>query len=64
MTRVISMHGVDHLKPMLWDNQEGQDGEGGRRGVQDGGIRVHPWLIHVDVCQKPPQYCKVSLQVK
>ena len=26
---------------------------------------VHPWLIHVDVWQKPPQYCKViSLQLK
>ena len=20
---------------------------------------VHPWVIHVDVWQKPPQYCKV-----
>ena len=42
MTRVFSMHGVEHLKPMLWDNQEGQDGEGGRRGVQDGGTHLHP----------------------
>jgi len=26
---------------------------------------VHPWLIHVNVWQKPPQYCKVtSLQLK
>ena len=26
---------------------------------------VHPWLIHVSVWQKPPQYCKViSLQLK
>ena len=24
----------------------------------------HPWLIHVNVWQKPPQYCKViSLQL-
>ena len=38
--------------------------EGGR-GVQDGGLHVHPWLICVDVWQKPPQYCKViSLQLK
>ena len=29
------------------------------------GKHVHPWLIHVDVWQKPPQYCKViSLQLK
>ena len=29
------------------------------KGVQDGGTHVHPWLIHVYVWQKPPQYCKV-----
>ena len=30
-----------------------------------GGTHVHPWLIHVDVWQKPPQYCKVIiLQLK
>ena len=34
------------------------------RKVQDGGTHVHVWLIHVDVWQKPPQYCKViSLQL-
>ena len=28
-------------------------------------IEVHPWLIHVNVWQKPLQYCKViSLQLK
>ena len=27
------------------------------------GTHVNPWLIHVNVWQKPPQYCKViSLQ--
>ena len=26
---------------------------------QDGGTHVHPWLIHVDLLQKAPQYCKV-----
>ena len=35
------------------------------RGVQDGGTHVHPLLIHVNLWQKPPQYCKViSLQLK
>ena len=30
-----------------------------------GETHVHPWLIHVDVWQKSPQYCKViSLQLK
>ena len=29
------------------------------------GTCVYPWLIHVNVWQKPPQYCKViSLQLK
>ena len=34
-------------------------------GVQDGKTHAHPWLIHVDVWQKTPQYCKViSLQLQ
>ena len=29
------------------------------------GTHVHPWLIHVNVWQKPLQYCKaISLQLK
>ena len=29
------------------------------------GTHVHPWLIHVNIWQKPIQYCKViSLQLK
>ena len=48
---------------MHWDDPEGWDGEGGGREEQ--GTHVHPWLIHVNVGQKPPQYCKViSLQLK
>ena len=39
------------------DDPETWDGEGGGRGVQD--VHVHPWLIHVNVWQKPPRYCKV-----
>ena len=49
---------------MLFDNPEGWGGERGGRGVQDGETHVYPWVIHVDVWQKPPQYCKViSLQL-
>ena len=60
-----SMHETGHSKPVHWDNPEGWDGEGGGRGVQDGEAHVHPWLTHVNVWQKPPQYCKViSLQLK
>ena len=39
---------------------------GGRwEGGSGWGTHVHPWLIHVNLWQKPPQYCKViSLQLK
>ena len=49
---------------MRWENPEGWDGEGGRRGGSGWGTHVNPWLIHVNVWQKPLQYCKVvSLQL-
>ena len=36
----------------------------GGKGGSGWGTHVHPWLIHVNVWQKPPQYCKViSLQL-
>ena len=44
----------------------GRDGEGGGRRVWDWGgtTHVHPWLIHVNVWQKPSQNRKiVSLQL-
>jgi len=64
MTRASSMHEEGHSKLILGDNFEGWGREGGRRGVHDGGTHVHPWLIHANVWQKPPQYCKViSLQL-
>ena len=50
MTSASSMHDVGHPKSELCDNPEGQGGEGGGRGVQDGGrTHVHLWPIHVDV---------------
>ena len=39
------------------DEPEEWDGEGGRTEGQDGGTHVHPWLIHVNARQNPPQYC-------
>ena len=34
-------------------------GWGGRwGGFQGGSTHVHPWLIHVDVWQKPPYFVK------
>ena len=65
MTSTSSMHEAGHSKLVLRDNPEGSGGKGGGRGAQDGGTRVHPWLIHVDVRKKPPKYCKVTiLQLK
>ena len=47
-----------------WEDPEGWAGEGGGSGDRDGEIRVNPWLIHVNIWQKPLQYCKViSLQL-
>ena len=65
MTSANLMDETGNSKLVLWNNPEGWLGEGGGRGVQDAGTHVHPWLIHVNVWQKPPQYCKViSLQLK
>ena len=65
MTSANLMHEAGHSKLVLWNNPQGWGGEGGAKGVQDGGTHVHLWLIHVDVWQKPPQYCKVIiLQLK
>ena len=37
MTSASSTHETGHPKPVLLDNPEGQGGEGGGKGVQDGG---------------------------
>ena len=41
-------------------------GWGGRwDGGSGWGTHVHSWMIHVNVWQKPPQYCKlINLQLK
>ena len=63
MTSPSLMHGIGHSKPLHWDNPGGCDEEGCGRGSW-WRTYVHPWLIHVNVWQKPPQYCKViSLQL-
>ena len=46
---------------MPWEDPEGRDGEGGGSGDQDGETHVNPRLIHVNVWQKPLQYCKVMI---
>ena len=37
ITSPSSMHETQQSKPVLWDNPEGWDGEGGGMGVQDPG---------------------------
>ena len=34
---------------------------GGKRETQEGGTYVYLWLIHVDVWQKPTQFCKANI---
>ena len=59
-----SMHETGCSGLVHWDDPEGWDGDKSGRGVLDG-EQMHPWLIHVDIWQKPLQYCKViSLQLK
>ena len=56
MRQVIRAGALGRPRGMAW---------GGRReGGLGWGPHVNPWLIHVNVWQKPPQYCKViSLQL-
>ena len=57
------MHETGFSGLVHWDDPEGW---GGRWKWGSGwGTHVHPWMIHVNGWQKPPQYCKViSLQLK
>ena len=56
MRQVLRAGTLGRLRGMGW---------GGRReGGLGWGTHVNPWLIHVNVWQKPLQYCKViSLQL-
>ena len=51
------MHEAGHSKPVLWDTQRDGVGREVGGGFRLGGTHVHPWVIHVDVWQKPPKYC-------
>ena len=57
MTGASSMHEAGHSKLGALGQPSGEGGREGGGGVQDGRTRVHPWLIHVCVWQKPTQYC-------
>ena len=52
------------LRPGALGWPRGMGWEGSGRGESGWGTHVDPWLIHVNVWQKPLQYCKViSLQL-
>ena len=55
------MQGTGHSKPAHWDNPKVWDREAGVWGVWDRGTHVHPWLIHVNIWQKPSQCCNQPL---
>jgi len=64
MTGVSSMHEAGHSKlVLLCDNPRDRVGGSGR-GIQDVGTHVNPWLIHVNVWQKPQYYKVIVLQLK
>ena len=64
MTSASSMHEEGHPKPVLWETQRDRVGRG-TGGEFRMAENVYPWLIHVDVWQKPSQYFKVIiLQLK
>ena len=47
------------------DNLEALGGEEDEREIQEGGDILYLWLIHVNIWQKPTQYCKaIILQLK
>ena len=56
------MHDTGCLGLVHWDNPEGWYGEGGGREEEGSGwgTCVYLWRIHVDIWQKPIEYCKVK----
>ena len=55
------MHEAGYPKLVLWDNPDGLGWEGGGGEFGMGEMHVYLWPIHVDVWQKPSQYCKVII---
>ena len=58
------MYEAGHSGPVHWNDLDGWMGRDVGRG-SGWGTHVHPRLIHVNVGQKPLQYCKViSFQLR
>ena len=49
------MYDRGNPKPLLYDNLEGWEGEGGGRGSMREGTYAYLMLIHVDAWQNPSQ---------
>ena len=57
------MHEMGHSKPVLWDHPEGWDGEGGGKGVREGGhMDTHGCFMSMD--GKNHHNTVISLQLK
>ena len=64
ITSTGSMHDIECVGLVHWDDTEGGYGEGGGRGVQDGDMCA-PVADSCSSVAEPIQYCKViSLQLK
>ena len=59
-----SMHEKGCSGLVHWDDPEGWDGEGGGRGVQDGGNTCTPMANSCQCMAKPIQYYKVKNKLK
>ena len=55
---LITLYDAGNSNLGLCDNQGGWDMVRDGREVQERGAYVYLWRIHVDVWQKPTQYCK------
>ena len=52
------------LKEGLCINLEGWDGEGDGREVEEEGVYVYLWLVHVDICRKQQNSASNYLSIK
>ena len=55
------LYGARCSNQVLRDNLEAWGGVGDAEGFERGELYVYLWLIHVDVWQKPRQFCKAII---